>query len=167
MSKTKNFFKSIAKAPKDIFNALSGKTAREHEKMKQEITRINQETEIILEQVEDFRAFERFRAKMASEYFTGLAEKMPEMADEYRDLAELAAKVNPDKMRGSIAAYGAGESDARRWHTVRERYSDEINAYVFAHIDSFAQEDPKRWERMQKNAPALAAKAQKAKPPAP
>lgn len=165
MSKIKNFFKSMAKAPKDIFNALSGKTAKEHEKMKEEIARINQETEVILEQVEDFRAFERFRAKMASEFFTGMAEKMPEMADEYRDLAALAAKVDTGKMRGSIAAYGAGESDVKRWHTVRERYSDEINAYVSAHIEGFVKEDPKRWERMQKNAPALAAKV--AKPPSP
>ena len=94
-----------------------------------------------------------------------MAEKMPEMADEYRDLAALAAKVDTGKMRGSIAAYGAGESDVKRWHTVRERYSDEINAYVSAHIEGFVKEDPKRWERMQKNAPALAAKV--AKPPSP
>lgn len=165
MSKIKNFFKSMAKAPRDIFNALSGKTAKEHEKMKQEISRINQETEVILEQVEDFRDFERFRAKMAAQYFSGLAEKMPEMADEYRDLAALATRVDTGKMRGNISAYNAGESEIKRWHTVRERYSDEINAYVSAHIDSFVKEDPKRWERMQKNAPALAAKV--SKPPQP
>lgn len=153
MSKLKNFFKSMAQKPREIFNALSGKTAKEHEKIKQEIARINKETEVILEQVEDFRAFERFRAKMASEYFSGLADKMPEMTAEYRDLAGLAAEA------------AAGTADMKRWQSVRERYSDEINAYVSQNIDSFVKEDPARWERMQKNAPMLADKGKK--PPQP
>lgn len=156
MSKMKDFFTKMARAPRDIFNVLSGKAARDAEKMKQEIKRINEENRGILEQVDDLMAFERFRARMAGKYFTCLAKAQPEMAHEYNDLAALAARVDTSRLRGDASAYQQGEEEAQRWHLVRERYHDEISRFAARHIESFIKEDPERWARMEKHAPKLA-----------
>lgn len=157
-------FDDILKKVKDVFNLLSGRSERELQRLKQETEDLQKKVKQTMVEAADLTALSEFRTRRAAEYFTTRAVMEPDQGPTYRRLAELAATVDLGKMRGDINAYGPGEEKNREWHVIKDRYKDEINGYASSRIQEFIDADPKRWERMKTNSPALTAKLKPSTP---
>lgn len=167
MDKFKKFLKALADYPKAVLWVVSGRAERDNAELRQSLEDLHQRAEETLQLMRDKMAFDTFKTRKASDYFNEAAAKHPDMADNYKRLATLAATVNLDKMRGDINAYPPEDAANKEWHVVRQRYAEEITRYVEPSLGEFAAQDAARWARLEKNWPELAGKAKPSVPPAP
>lgn len=148
-----NYLKSIADKLKAAYDVVTGKSAREAEKLRKEALELVEKSKELSELMRDHMALTKFKARKASEYFNERAAREPEQAEEYRRIAQLAATVDTSKLRGVVSAYTSNEADVKEWHLISDRYSSELNQYAGKKIGEFIAEDPARWERIKKQAP--------------
>ena len=167
MDKFKKFLQALKDYPRAFYRSVSGQAARDNEELRKRLKDLEQKTGELIELAQDGMALSAFKARKASDYFNEAAAKHPEMADNYKRLATLAATVDLDKMRGDINAYPPEDAANKEWHLVRERYADEISRYVEPHLGEFAAQDPARWQRIEKQWPEYVGKVKLPEAPRP
>lgn len=139
--------KKYAQATYDVF---SGKAEQDRLELKKMIEEGLAKSEELMVLIEDGMALKKFTTRKAADYFNEAAAKEPDMSEEYKRFAHLAATVDPGKMRGRPDVYPPGEEDMAEWHRISDRFKKEIKEYAEAHIEPFVAENPERWERILK-----------------
>lgn len=118
-----------------------------------------------LSTLDDRFALENFRTKKAADFFNDKAQREPEKADHLLVLSrrfEQAAIVSETLRRENRNARPEEEPVLRRFDNalreIGQQGFEEITAYAFSHIGEFVNDDPDRWQRMEKNSPKLVEK---------